>query len=155
MLHLSILLLALLIGLAITARADTSGCTQVSNLSTARVRWATLRQDDVDPVHNEENCRWYATSFFEAVTARQAASFCKEGIVRERTLQSLDSDINAFNHLIGTLCSQDRPAGASSGPESQTEVARGTLTYVKARPENSHDIGASPIPSSAPRGRAM
>jgi hypothetical protein len=116
MLRLSILALALLIGLAITARADTSGCTQVSNLSTARVRWATLRHD-VDPAYNEENCRWYATSFFEAVTARQAASFCKEGIDRERTLQSLDSDINAFNHLIGTFCGPDRPAGASSGPE--------------------------------------
>jgi hypothetical protein len=91
---------------AITARAETSGCTQVGSLSTARVRWATVRKNDVDPAHNEENCRSYATNFFETVTARQAASFCKNGIDRERTLKSLDVEIEAFNDLIATVCSR-------------------------------------------------
>jgi hypothetical protein len=58
--------IALLAGSALTARAETSGCTQVSNLSIARVRWATVRKNDVAPAHNEENCRSYATSFFVA-----------------------------------------------------------------------------------------
>jgi hypothetical protein len=105
MLRLSILALALLIDLAITARADTSGCSQVSNLSAARVSWMALRKDRVDRAHKEENCRSYAKNFFEAVTARQAASFCKDGIDRERTLELLDFEIEAFNDLIAAVCS--------------------------------------------------
>jgi hypothetical protein len=59
---------------------------------------------EVDPGHKEENCRSYATTFFEAVTARQAASVCKHGIDRERILESLDFEIEAFNDLIATVC---------------------------------------------------
>lgn len=91
----------LLAGSVSTARAETWGCSQVSNLATARARWATVRKNDVDRAHNEESCRVYATTFFEAVTARQAVSFCKDGIDRERILESLDSEIEAFNDLIG------------------------------------------------------
>jgi hypothetical protein len=106
MLRLSILALALLIGFAITARADTSGCAQVSNLSAARVSWAALRKDHVDPAHSDENSRSYATNFFDAVTARQAASFCKDGIGWQRLLELLDFEIDAFNDLIATRCSR-------------------------------------------------
>jgi hypothetical protein len=60
-----------------------------------------VRKNDVDPAQNQEKCRLYATTFFEAVTARQAASFCTDGIDRERILESLDSEIEAFNNLIG------------------------------------------------------
>jgi hypothetical protein len=105
MLRLSILALALLIDLAITARADTSACSQVSDLSSTRLSWAALRKGRVDPAHTQENCRSYAKSFFEAVTARQAASFCKVGIDRERTLELLEFEIGAFNELIAALCS--------------------------------------------------
>jgi hypothetical protein len=87
------------------AGAETSGCTPVSNLSTVRLRWVAARKNHVDPAHNEENCRSYATSFFEAVTARQAASLCKDGIDRVRILELIDSEIEAFNDLIGRLCS--------------------------------------------------
>jgi hypothetical protein len=38
------------------------------------------------------------------VTTRQAASFCTEGLDRERTLELLDSEINAFDDLIATQC---------------------------------------------------
>jgi hypothetical protein len=54
---------------------------------------------------NEEDCRSYAANFFEAVTARQAASVCKDGIERVRILELIDSEIEAFN-LIATLCSR-------------------------------------------------
>jgi hypothetical protein len=60
----------------------------------------------VDSAHNEEDCRSYATNFFEAVSTRQAASFCKDGIGRVRILELIDSEIEAFNDLIGTLCSR-------------------------------------------------
>jgi hypothetical protein len=106
MLRLKILAIALLIVSGVTAAAETSGCTQVSNLSTARVRWAAVRNNHVDPAHNDESCRSYGTNFFEAVTARQAASFCKEGSDRERILEFLDFEIEAFNDLIATLCSR-------------------------------------------------
>jgi hypothetical protein len=106
MLRLSILALALLIDLAITARADTSSCAQVSNLSAAHLSWAALLKDHVDPAHSDESCRSYATNFFEAVTARQAASFCKDGIDRQRLVELLDFEIDAFNDLIATRCSQ-------------------------------------------------
>jgi hypothetical protein len=104
--RLSVLALALLIDLAITARADTSGCAQVSNLSATRLSWAALRKDHVDPAQSDENCRAYATNFFEAVTARQAASFCKDGIDRQRLVELLDFEIDAFNDLIATRCTQ-------------------------------------------------
>jgi hypothetical protein len=112
MLRLSILAIALVIDIAVlidsatTAGAEMPDCTQVSNLSTARLSWAAVRKGQVDPAHNEEKCRSYATNFFDAVTARQAASFCKNGIDRERILESLDSEIEAFNDLIATVCSR-------------------------------------------------
>ena len=106
MLRLSILAIALLIDLAVPADAQTSGCAQVSNLSTARLHWAAERKGYVDPAHNEENCRSYATNFVEAVTARQTASFCKEGSDRDRMLETLDFEIEAFNDLIAKLCAR-------------------------------------------------
>jgi len=106
MLRLSILAIALLIDTATTAGAETSGCTQVSNLSTTRLFWAKARKGRVDPAHNEESCRSYATNFFQAVTARHALSFCIDSIDRERLLESLDFEIEAFNDLIATVCSR-------------------------------------------------
>ena len=38
--------------------------------------------------------------FLEAVTSRQTASFCNEGIDRQRILELLDSEIDDFNDLI-------------------------------------------------------
>jgi hypothetical protein len=98
--------IALLIDTGLTAAAEMPGCNQASNLPTARVRWAAVRKNHVDPTHNEEHCRSYATNFLEAVTARQDASFCKESSDRERILEFLDFEIEAFNDLIATLCSR-------------------------------------------------
>ena len=82
-----------------------SGCSQLSDLSTARLRWAAVRKSSVDPGHSEESCRSYRSNFFEAVTTRQAASFCRDGADRSRTLDLLDTEIEAFNDLIATQCS--------------------------------------------------
>ena len=106
MLRLNILAIALLIGSAISGGAETLGCSQGSNLSTARLRWAAVRKNHADPDHHEENCRSYAANFFEAVTARQAASFCKDDIDRKRILELLDSEIEAFNNAIATSCNR-------------------------------------------------
>jgi hypothetical protein len=105
MLRIIIFAFALLIDPAITTAAEMSGCSQPSDLSTARLRWAAVRKKPVNPAHNEESCRSYETNFFEAVTTRQAASFCRDSIDRERTLKLLDAEIEAFNDLIATQCS--------------------------------------------------
>jgi hypothetical protein len=105
MLRIIILAVALLIDPAITAGAEMSGCSQLSDLSAARLRWAAVRKSSVDPGHSEERCRSYASNFFDAVTTRQAASFCRDGVDRQRTLKLLDAEIEAFSDLIATQCS--------------------------------------------------
>jgi hypothetical protein len=105
MLRIIIFAFALLIDPAITAGAEMSGCGQLRDLSAARLRWAAVRKSRVDAAHSEESCRAYGTNFFEAVTTRQAASFCRDSIDRQRTLELLDSEIDAFNDLIATQCS--------------------------------------------------
>jgi hypothetical protein len=104
MLRIIIFAFALLIDPAISAGAEMSGCSQLSDLSAARLRWAAVRKKSVNPAHNEEGCRSYETNFFEAVTTRQAVSFCKDSIDRERTLKLLDTEIEGFNGLIATQC---------------------------------------------------
>jgi hypothetical protein len=105
MLRILILVIALLVDPAITAAADISSCGQLSGLSADRMRWAALRKSRAEPGQNADNCRSYGSNFFEAVTKRQAASFCKEGIDRQRILELLDSEIDAFNDLIAAQCS--------------------------------------------------
>jgi hypothetical protein len=105
MLRIIILVIALLLDPALTVAADMSDCSQLSKLSTARLRWAAARKGRADPVHKEESCRSYGSNFFEAVTTRQAASLCENVIDRHRLLELLDSEIDAFNHLIATQCS--------------------------------------------------
>jgi hypothetical protein len=104
MLRIVILALALLLDTATTVSADMSDCRQFSDLSATRLRWAAVRKSRVGPAHNAENCRSYGSNFFEAVTTRQAASFCRDGIDRRRILELLDSEIDAFNDLIATQC---------------------------------------------------
>ena len=105
MLRFIIVAVALLIDPALTAKAEMSSCSQLSDLSAARLRWAAVRESRVDPSHSEESCRFYRSNFFEVVTTRQAASYCRDGADRRRTLELLDTEIEAFNDLIATRCS--------------------------------------------------
>jgi hypothetical protein len=105
MLRIIIFAVTLLIDPALTAGAETSSCSQLSDLSAARHRWTAVRKEPVNRAHNEDSCRSYRTNFFEAVTTRQAASLCREGIDRQRILDLLDFEIEAFNDLIATQCS--------------------------------------------------
>jgi hypothetical protein len=105
MLRIIILVIAFLLEPALSAKADMSDCSQLSNLSTARLRWTATRKSRVDSAQSEETCRSYSSNFFEAVTARQTAFFCAHGVNRQRILELLDSEIDAFNDLIATHCS--------------------------------------------------
>jgi hypothetical protein len=104
MLRIIILAAAVLIDPALTAGAEKSGCSQLPDLSAARLHWAAVRKSRVDPGHGEESCRSYGSNFFEAATMRQAASFCKDGVDRQRTLERLVAEIKAFNDLIAAQC---------------------------------------------------
>jgi hypothetical protein len=104
MLRIAILLVAIL-PIAVTAsNVEASYCGQSFDIAAARNRWAIARQRSVDPAHYDESCRAYGNQFFEAVTARQAASICRDGVDRQATLEMLDAEIDAFNNLIAARC---------------------------------------------------
>jgi hypothetical protein len=96
--------IALLILPATAGTADASYCDQASELAAARSRWAASRQSRVDPVKTEKICRAYANDFYEAVVTRQAASLCEDSVQRQRNLEMLDAEIDAFNNLIAAQC---------------------------------------------------
>jgi hypothetical protein len=77
------LVIALLIGPPTAAGAGASNCGQATELAAARVRWAAVRQSRGDTTNNEKSCRAYSVHFYEAVTARQAVSTCKDGVGRQ------------------------------------------------------------------------
>jgi len=103
-LRLAVFVITLLINAVTVSKTDASYCGQGSELAAARVRWAAARQSRVDPAHNEQKCRAWGIHFYDAVTARQAASVCEDGSDRQRDLDLLDSEIDAFNNLIAAQC---------------------------------------------------
>ena len=101
---LAVFVITLLINAVIVSKTDASYCGQGSDLAAARLRWAAARQSRVDPAQSEQKCRAYRIHFYDAVTARQAASVCEDDSDRQRDLNLLDSEIDAFNNLIATQC---------------------------------------------------
>src|SRR5262249_41160249 len=90
MLNIALFVIALLFISQTTSKADTSNCAQISDLAAARLRWAAARQSRIDAAQVEKKCRAYRVHFYDAVTARQAASICEDGIHRQRDLDLLD-----------------------------------------------------------------
>jgi hypothetical protein len=65
---------------------------------------AVAGRSTVDAANYEESCRAYANRFLEAVKTRQATSIREDGIDRQRALEILDAQIDAFNNLIASQC---------------------------------------------------
>jgi hypothetical protein len=84
------------------AAADASSCGQASELTAARARWAAVRQSRTDD--SDKTCRAYGNNFYEAVVTRQTASGCDDSDNRQRNLEILDAEIDAFNNLIAKQC---------------------------------------------------
>ena len=105
MLRTIVLAVALLTTAATASATDASVCGQLQDLDAAYLRWEAARRSRVDPANHEMSCRSYNANFVEAVMVRQAASVCRSGIELQRTLELLDSEINALNDLIATHCS--------------------------------------------------
>jgi hypothetical protein len=94
-----------LLVIAATTSEVVASCGQIFEVAAARVRLAVAGQSSVDPASYEESCREYGNLFFEAVKARQATSIREDGIDRQRALEILDAEIDAFNNLIASRCS--------------------------------------------------
>src|SRR5262249_47638691 len=101
--------IALLLLPATGATADVSSCAQGSELAAARQRWVAARQARADPGDAGKSCRAYGNHFYEAVQARYAASLCEDSINRQRSLNMLDAEIDAFNNLIAAQCTGSCP----------------------------------------------
>jgi hypothetical protein len=103
--RIAMLAIAILAIPATASNVDAAYCGQASELSAARLRWAATRQTHVDPGQADKICRAYGLLFYEAVVARQAASVCQDRVNRQRDVDILDAEIDAFNNLIAAQCS--------------------------------------------------
>jgi hypothetical protein len=99
MIRLAILLTSATIN-AFTVPAAAAQCTSPTAIATVREHWAAVRSQLGKATDREAACRAYATSFYEAVTARQAAAGCTS----DADISALDADINTFNDLLATRC---------------------------------------------------
>ena len=104
MLRIVILAIALLALPATTSEADAS-CGQAFDIAAARGRWAATRKVNANSAQKADMCRAYGKQLFEAAQVRQATSVCQDGIKRQRDLDILDAQIDAFNNLIASQCS--------------------------------------------------
>ena len=58
------------------------------------------QQNRPDLAASGDICRVYIKRFVEAVTARKDAASCQDGVARQRALEALDAEIEAFNDRI-------------------------------------------------------
>lgn len=98
--RIAILVVPSLMLLPATATRGASQCDQASITLTSRLELARASQNSMDHAANGENCRSYFKQFVEAVTARQAAATCQDGVGRQRGLEKLDLEIQLLNDRI-------------------------------------------------------
>jgi hypothetical protein len=79
-------------------------CGRAFDFQAARIRWAGVRQSGPGSENPDQICRAYGSQFYEAVQARQEVLQCEVGGARQRDIEILDGEIEAFNNLIATRC---------------------------------------------------
>ena len=84
-------------------KVDVTFCTPAHDTAAVQLRWALAQQHD-NKLYNDDNCRVYRNQFYEAAVTRQNVTRCDQGNIRERALEVIDAEINAFNDLIATSC---------------------------------------------------
>jgi hypothetical protein len=104
MIRIAEFLVILLITPAMAAKVDVTFCTQAHDTAAVHLRWALAQQHD-GKLHKDDSCRVYRNQFYEAAVARQNVTQCEQGNIRELALEVIDAEINAFNDLIATSCS--------------------------------------------------
>jgi hypothetical protein len=81
-----------------------SSCSAMLDIGAARVRWSKVRHPETSTLNLDQTCRRYFIEFLGAVEARETASTCKSGDERQRAIDILDGEIEAFNNLIAAQC---------------------------------------------------
>ena len=79
-------------------------CGRSFDVQAARIRWANARQSGPSAEDRDQICLAYGNQFYQAVEARQAVSRCEGGVERQKHIEILDAEIEAFNNLIATQC---------------------------------------------------
>jgi hypothetical protein len=79
-------------------------CGRSFDFQGARTHWARARQSGTSSEDRAQICLAYGNQFYEAVEARQAVSQCEVGGQRQKHIDILDAEIEAFNNLIATHC---------------------------------------------------
>jgi hypothetical protein len=105
MIRIAALLVIFLVTPAMAAKVDATFCTQAHDTAAVHLRWALAQQNDSE-LHTDDSCRVYRNQFYEAAVTRQNVTRCEQGDIRERALEVIDAEIDAFNDLIATSCSE-------------------------------------------------
>jgi hypothetical protein len=92
-----------LIVVAPVSKLEAGYCGQPFDVQAAHIRWTNARQTRPRSAESDQICRAYFNQFYEAVQARQAVSECA-GRGRQKDVEMLDGQIEAFNNLIATYC---------------------------------------------------
>jgi hypothetical protein len=85
--------------------AKVSYCAQAHDSAATRLKWALERQRNTITLQKDDNCRGYRTEFYQAAVTRQNITHCEEDDMRQSALEAINAEINAFNDLIATYCS--------------------------------------------------
>jgi hypothetical protein len=93
----------ILVFFAPVSKSEARYCGQPFDAQAARIRWTNARQAKPRSEEPDQICRAYFNQFYEAVQARQAVSECAEDW-RQKDVEMLDGQIEAFNNLIATYC---------------------------------------------------
>jgi hypothetical protein len=91
--------LIIAISLSITDTIQASQCDQAL-VAASQLGFAHTSQNRTNLAAQEGSCHAYLKQFIDAVTARQIAATCQDGVGRVRALETLDSEIEMFNDLI-------------------------------------------------------
>ena len=83
-----------------TTALSASQCDPASIAVASHLRLARASQNSIDHATNKVNCRAYFKEFVEAVTARQTAATCQDGLGRHRALELIDAEIQQLNDRI-------------------------------------------------------
>jgi hypothetical protein len=86
--------------------AKVSYCAQAHDSAGARLKWALESQRDGKTLQKDDSCRAYRSEFYEAAVIRQNIRHCEQDDIRQRALEVIDTEINAFNDLIATYCGE-------------------------------------------------
>jgi hypothetical protein len=77
-----------------------SQCDRASIVVASHLRLTRVSHNSMGHAANDEDCRTYFKQFVEAVTARQTAASCQDGLERQRALEILDTEIQKSNDRI-------------------------------------------------------